>query len=100
MAAPAIGTYIRPVGAYGYAYCLQVESVKNWPGGPEQIMVRRFGMDRDHQPVVDGHQTTFHLNDLVEVLPGAWRESNRRDWGCGPVYWKRMAPAGQQDLFT
>lgn len=102
MSAPAIGTFIRPVGQM-YAYCYEVVKVLQADKGfLEQWTCKRWGMDDNHQPVKDGHQDTRYLSSLKEVLPGVWRdvwEHTTPRWGCCPLYYRKMTPKGQQDLF-
>lgn len=102
MSAPAIGTYIRPVGRV-YAYCLQVVKVVPYDdGSQEQWHLMRWGMDDNHQPVADGHQNTSYLSGLTQVAPGVWRdvwEHATPRWDCCPLYYRKLSPKGQQDLF-
>ena len=59
-------------------------------------------MDDDHQPVTDGHQGITYLSGLKQVLPDVWRDEWRPDtprWSCCPIYYRKMSPKGQQDLF-
>ena len=103
MTAPAIGTYIRPVGR-SYAYALRV--VKVLPEddeGPEQWHCERWGL-RDGQPFNDGRAgDKSYLSGMKEVLPNVWRdewEAATPRWACCPLYYRGIdAPHGQKELF-
>lgn len=103
MGAPAIGTFIRPVG--NYAYCYEVMRVIDEDRtSNEQWWCKRFGLSKDQQPVKDGHHDTHYLNGLKEVMPGVYRDEWKADtprWSCCPLYYRQMKPKGQQqDLFS
>ena len=102
MSAPAIGTFIRPVGST-YSYCFEVVKViAKDKEGPEQWHCKRWGKSAEHQPMADGHHDIHYLNNLQEVLPGVWRGEWLPDtprWGCCPLYYKKVETKGQQDLF-
>ena len=97
---PAIGTFVKPVGLFGYLYCLEVLAVvtyEAWTGECVQWQCKRWGM-KDGQPVDDGHlRTGASISGIRPVVPGVWKEPSH-DW-YGPIYWRKIETKGQQDLF-
>lgn len=101
MSAPAIGTFIRPVGNYSYCYEV-IRVIDEDHTSSEQWWCKRFGKSSDHQPVKDGHHDIHYLDGLKEVMPGVYRDEWKADtprWSCCPLYYKKISPKGQQDLF-
>ncbi len=97
MSHPEPGTFVRPVGSYGY--CLEiVRFVPEDDDGPEQWQCRRWGMDENKQPLRDDHSGMRYLDGLKPVAPGVWkdeRESDMPRWmGC-PLYYRRIDVGGQ-----
>lgn len=107
MSRPVVGTFMRPVGALPvFCYCGRLERVV----GPEkgewdreawtQWQFKRYGLDRERmEPIKDGHQGMFYVNDLVEVAPGVWRDPEHDAWDLDPLYWREMGQRGQLQLF-
>lgn len=99
MTAPAIGTFVRPVGGYGY--CLKVVNVIPADrDGDEQWQCRRYGMADDRRTIIeDGHQHMAYINNLREIAPGIWKDEWICDtprWLCCPLYYRMMDVPGQQ----
>ena len=100
MSAPPIGTFVKPVGRFGYAYCLEIMKVvtyEAWTGECVQWQCKRWGM-KDGQPFNDGHLSCGTIiSGAKPVAPNVWRDSSD-DW-CGPTYWRKIETKGQQDFF-
>jgi hypothetical protein len=101
MTAPAYGTFIRPVGVFGY--CLEVVRVVAADDeSGEQWQCRRYGMDEQRQPFKDGHSDMHYMNNLKQIAPGVWKDEWPFDtprWMCCPLYYRRIDVAGQMGLF-
>ena len=104
---PAIGTFMRPVGTFKMCYCGRLERVVGPTKGEwddeawTQFQFKRYGLDREcMEPVADGPQNMFYVNDLVEVAPGIWRDHRMDDWELEPLYWREMGQRGQLELFS
>lgn len=86
---PPIGSFLRPVGPYGY--CYQVVAITDW-GHCIQWTFKRWGM-QDNKPFNDGHHGLFYHNDLAKVLPGVWKDLDPCDWGT-VRYFRLIEQAG------
>lgn len=75
---PALGSFLRPVGPY--CYCFQVVKIIAW-GDCVQWTFKRWGLNDDNKPFNDGHHSECFHNDLVNVLPGVWKDLDPCDWG-------------------
>ncbi len=99
---PLPGTFIRPVGFFGY--CLEVvRVVPEDKDGPEQWQCRRWGMDAHLQPLKDEHSGMRYLNNLKPVAPGVWKDEWEFDtprWFSCPLYYRRIDVGGQLGLFS
>ncbi len=101
MPAPAIGTFIRPVGV---SYCLELVKVvpptEGW-NELEQWHLRRFGLSDDKTtPIKDGHQDIHYISGLKQVAPDVWKDEWDCDtprWRCCPLYYRRMMFSGHQE---
>lgn len=103
---PAPGTYLRPVGTLPFCYCGRLVRVVGpeqgeWDAEPwVQWQFLRFGLDRESMdPVKDGHQNMFYIDNLQPAAPGVWREHGDCDWFGQPRYWREMGQRGQLSLF-
>ena len=103
MTAPALGTYVRPVGEIRYAYCYRVVKVLHLDGADRQYWeCERWGM-HDGQPFNDGNRRMSYLRDILEVVPGVWKDewtgAGERWFGI-PLYFKRIdVDLVQKELF-
>lgn len=102
---PPIGAFLRPVGK-SFAYCVRVLQVyPAEPGDDECVEYERWGMDGNRQPVDDGHHGKGWVRNLVQVLPGVWKDFSTFNgftrWDCCPLYYRLIDhdQDGQKALF-
>ena len=104
MISPAIGTFIKPVSRFGgYLYCLEIMKVvfyEGWAGDLiEQWQYKRWGM-KEGEPFNDGHLSTGgSISGMRLVAPGVWKDAYSSRTTGDPIYYRKMSPKGQQDLF-
>ncbi|OWQ92013.1 hypothetical protein CDN99_06555 [Roseateles aquatilis] len=105
MTAPAIGTFLRPVGHIGFCYCYRLDRVLEphmcWWGPEERVWVcSRFDLDRENDEPVAKHVEDRHqITEPVLVAPGVWRARDEDPWDLDPLYWREMGQRGQLTLF-
>lgn len=100
MNAPAIGSFVRPVGLMRFAYCYRIDMVLPPDAEHDAWYVggTRFGLTNDNEPVADGHQSHPSTFIVPALLSGIWRDPNPTWRGC-PRYWVDMGPRGQLEMF-
>ncbi len=102
---PTPGTFLKPVGLTGYAYCERIDSVRLVEGYDELDLIpnwstTRFGLTEDGQPFADGHQSKGGVTNVRLVAPGVYRRSSEVGGYRHPEYYRVMTPRGQLDLFA
>lgn len=102
---PTPGTFVKPVGLTGYAYCMRIDGARLVEGYDEGDLIpnwstTRFGLTDDGQPFEDGHQSKGGITNVVLVAPGVYRRPSEADGYRHPEYYRVMTPRGQLDLFS
>lgn len=102
---PTPGTFVKPVGLTGYAYCMRIDGVRLVEGYDEGDLIpnwstTRFGLTDGGQPLADGHQSKGGITNVVRVAPGVWRRPSLAGGFMHPEYYREMTPRGQLDLFA
>lgn len=102
---PTLGTFVKPVGLTGCAYCMRIDGARLVEGYNEGDLVpnwstTRFGLTDDGQPLADGHQSKGGITGVVRVAPGVWRRPSRVGGFMHPEYYRELQPRGQLDLFS
>lgn len=94
------GTFIRPVG-FGYRYCIEVVSTSE-ANGLVTVTGIRWGLDRNDQPLDDGHKSQTSINRLRRVSHDNWQHESdlTQDWArrMTPRFWQRIE-GRQLELF-
>lgn len=92
---PAVGMFIRPVGACGFRFCYRVHRVH-----VIRVQCDRWGM-RNQLPFDDGHVSVARSSvDLLPLRPGVWKVDGPSRGHGSPMYFVLTGqPDGQFDMF-
>ena len=97
---PLPGTFIRPLD-FGYRYCVEIMSASE---ADDLVHVTgiRWGLDRNGQPLDDGHKSQTSINRLRRISHDTWQHESdmSREWArrMTPRFWQRIE-GRQLELF-